>query len=372
MKKGFLTGFALSLAIVLLPVFLYMDARSSSRQPEPPTPQVLALPVPPVMDPAPPAPVSQPLPPSPSPAEPQHEPPIPPDPGEDRSSRPDTIVMLRKPLPLDSFPNRAPHHGIQTRTYDPDRIYTLRTAVSHVSLIDLPEEAKEVYMGDAKLFLAEVFGSKVKVKPLTYDPEARTNMIIYTLHKRLTFRILMVPAGHEDDLITFRSPTAETVVNLNPIRTDLKKKIEEKASIEIASNREKSLSEAGPTVPLPIHGEGSGISFTFLGFSQSSHRSFGLLEAQDQGSRPFQVTRIRIRLFRSSLLWEGSRKYDNQSDWEKTFQTEIPPGGSSRFLIPVDSILHPGVHEGVQVDLSGHYPEGSEKVLSADSSGGDH
>ncbi|MHB1286203.1 MAG: hypothetical protein ACYCYP_06530 [Leptospirales bacterium] len=371
MKKGFLTGFALSLAIVLLPVFLYMDARSSSRQPENPAPQVLALPVPPVMDPAPPAPVSPPLP-APPPEAPQKESTLPPTPGEERSSRPDTIVMLRKPLPLDSFTDRAPHHGIQTRTYDPDRIYTLRTAVSHVSLIDLPEEAKEVYMGDAKLFLAEVFGSKVKVKPLTYDPEARTNMIIYTIHKRLTFRILKVPAGHEDDLITFRSPTAETVVNLNPIRTDLRKKIEEKASLEIASNREKSLSEAGPTVPLAIHGEGSGISFTFLGFSQSSHHSFGLLEARDPGSRPFQVTRIRIRLFRSSLLWEGSRKYDNQSDWEKGFQTEIPPGGSARFLIPVESIPQPGVHEGVQVDLSGHYPEGPETVLSADSSGGDH
>ncbi len=370
MKKGFLAGFVLSLTIVLLPVFLYMDARPSSRQTETAAPQVVAIPAAPGLDPLPPAPAPLPVPTA--PVAPRKDPALPPETASEGDPRTDNIVMLKKPLPLHAFPEHRHRRGIQTRTYDPDRIYTLRTAVSHVSLIDLPEEAKEVYMGDSKLFLAEVFGSRVKVKPITYDPEARTNMIIYTLHKRLTFRILMAPAGREDDLITFRSPRAETVVNLNPIRTDLKKTIEEKADREIESNREKSLSEAGPTVPFPIHGEESGIVFTFLGFSQSSHHTFGLLEAIDRGTHPFRVTRIRIRLFRTALLWEGEKKYDSQSDWERGFQEEMPAGGRARFLIPVESIPRVGSHEGIQVDLSGHYRGGPEIVLSRDSGAGGH
>lgn len=374
MKKGFIAGFVLSLTIVLLPVFLYMDARPSTRQgdtgPNTAPNQVLAIPVTPPLDPSPPPPL--PLPPAQQTPLPQKSLPSAYASG-DGASREDTIVMLKKPLPLGSFPNhRRRHHGIQTRIYDPDRIYTLRTAVSHVSLIDLPEEAKEVYMGDSKLFLAEVFGARVKVKPITYDPQARTNMIIYTLHKRLTFRILMVEAGHEDDLITFRSPQAETVVNLNPIRTDLKKKIEEKATREILSDREKSLAEAGPSIPFPIHGEGSGVSFTFLGFSRSSHRIFGLLEARNDGKRAFRVTAIRIRRFRTSLLWEGVKHYDSQADWEKEFQQEIASGGSSRFLIPVETLPKLNGHQGLEVDLSGHARNGPQTVLSGESDGGGH
>ncbi|MHB1606120.1 MAG: hypothetical protein ACYCTV_06985 [Leptospirales bacterium] len=369
MKKGFLAGFLLSLIIVLLPVFLYMDAHPQPEQPGIDSPRVLAIPATPPMEPlpAPPAPLS------PRPGTLPQKGSRTPDSSGDETSRADTIVMLKKPLPLRVFPNHpGPHHGIQTRIYDPDRIYTLRTAVSHVSLIDLPEEAKEVYMGDSKLFLAEVFGARVKVKPITYDLQARTNMIIYTLHKRLTFRILMVEAGHEDDLITFRSPRAETVVNLNPIRTDLKKKIEEKASLEIRSDREKSLSEAGPTYPYPIDGEASGFSFRFLGFSRTPHHAFGLLEARNGSNRAFRVTGIRIRRFRTSLLWEGVKHYDPREDWEKEFQEEMVPGGSKRFLIPVEGLPQLDGHQGFEVDLSGHVQNGPEIVLSGESDGGGH
>ena len=183
MKKGFLAGFVLSLAVVLLPTFYYMDARSSSDRQgktevsaEPPD----LFPGNPKRDPSPSAtratdPALAPIPsspasPGPSPA---------PDadvlaPSSPKGEPAGEIVMLKKPMPVQAFPPPAPvrpEGGIRTRVYDPDRIYTLRTAVSHVTLVDLPEDAKEVYMGDSKLFLAEVFGKRVKVKPITYNPD---------------------------------------------------------------------------------------------------------------------------------------------------------------------------------------------------------
>jgi hypothetical protein len=375
MKKGFLAGFLLCLAVVLLPVFYYMDARSSSGRsslaestfaPLPPPASGLSgatspsLPVK-TMDPPPTDTAPVPLNPPESPDEVKAK----------------EIVMLKNPLPVSPQKRMvpsAPDGGIQTRTYDPDRIYTLKTAVSHVTLIDLPEEAKEVYMGDSKLYLAEVFGKRVKVKPITYNPDARTNMIIYTLHKRITFRIVMTTPGDEDDLITFRSPHAETVVNLNPLKTAIRESVEAHESQKIRQDRLKALAGAGPTDPLLIKGEGSETSFRFLGFIRSdhSHRSFGLLEAVNRGQTPYRVRRIRIRRYHTSVLWEGEKQWDPMADWDQTFDREIPPGKNARFLVPVSHVPQTDSRNGVEIELDGQRGSGSPEDIIGDSGEGAH
>lgn len=378
MKKGFLAGFALSLAVVLLPTFYYMDARSSSGKAGSPESTFIPL-APPTsgFSGAAPSPPSPPPPKTIDPTPTETSPVLPNGQEPPDEARAKEIVMLKNPLPAappERMTRPAPGGGIRTRTYDPDRIYTLKTAVSHVTLIDLPEEAKEVYMGDSKLYLAEVFGKRVKVKPITYNPDARTNMIIYTLHKRITFRIVMTTPGEEDDLITFRSPEAETVVNLNPLKTAIQESVEAHESQKIQKDRLKALAGAGPTDPLPIEGQGSGASFRFLGFIRSArrHESYGLLEAVNSGRTPFRVLRIRIRRYHTSVLWEGEKQWDPAADWEQSFDRVIPPGNHKRFLVPVSHIPRTGSRNGVEVELDGAKGAKSPEHIIGDSEEGDH
>lgn len=374
MKKGFLAGFALCLAVVLLPTFYYMDARSSSGKPSSPESTFVPL-----------QPATSGLTGTTSSSPPKAIDPAPTDPDPVVSNSPASpdelkakeIVMLKNPSPVSPQRRMIPpvrDGGIQTRTYDPDRIYTLKTAVSHVTLVDLPEEAKEVYMGDSKLYLAEVFGKRVKVKPITYNPDARTNMIIYTLHKRITFRIVMTTPGDEDDLITFRSPHAETVVNLNPLKTAIQQSVEAQESQKIRKDRLKALAGGGPTDPLPIKGQGTGTSFRFLGFIRRDHNhpSYGLLEAVNSGQTPYRVRRIRIRRYRTSVLWEGEKQWDPMADWDQTFDREIPPGKNARFLVPVEHVPRTDSRNGVEVELDGQRGSGTPEDIIGDSREGAH
>ena len=353
MKKGFFAGFILSLVIVLLPVFLYMDARSSSPRPS------NSYGAPNVPDPF----ISGAIRPDRS-TGPSNLPSgtdngDPPKTNEqEKETNPDekkaeNIVMLKKrDIPQTNF--RVPkHEGIRTRVYDPNRIYTLRTAISHVSLIDLPEEAKEVYMGDSKLFLAEVFGSRVKVKPITYDPASKTNMIIYTIHKRFTFRVKTVPPGEEDDLTTFLSPDAETVVNLNPLKTVIREHMEKKEARDLEAKRTETLKEAGPTMPLRISGVTRRILMTFLGFSRNQDSFFGLLEIRNGSSRRFSLSGVRIRKYKSGLFWEGQKEFDPQSDWSQSFNAWVDPGTSKRFLVQVGHVPGLSSREGIRVVVEG-------------------
>ena len=51
--------------------------------------------------------------------------------------------------------------------------YQLQTAVGYITTIDLPEEARKVFVGDAELFKVEVYGMQVIIKPMTDSPAAR-------------------------------------------------------------------------------------------------------------------------------------------------------------------------------------------------------
>ena len=382
MKKGFLAGFAVSLAVVLLPLFYYMDARSSSGNQASTASSIDSLDLPPDSRSGNPPGVgssrlsadssSTTLPPPATPEAPREA-----KPSIQEEGHPGEIVMLKNPMPVRpaAVPLSArPHGGIRTRVYDPDRIYTLRTAVSHVTLVDLPEDAKEVYMGDSKLFLAEVFGKRVKIKPITYNPDARTNMIIYTLNKRLTFRIVMVPPGEEDDLVTFLLPREETVVNLNPLKTEIRQSLEAGETKRIASDRLQSLEDAGPTDPFRIDGEGRTVSLRFLGFtgSRKDQRFFGLFEVRNAGRKAFRVDRIRIRRYRTSILWEGEKRWDGSADWETTFNREIPPGKTRRFLLPVRRIPSFGGRTGIAIEMDGQDGETGPETVLGDSGGEGH
>ncbi len=357
-RKGFWTGFGLALLVFIIPMFWYMDARSSARSPvaDPvgaPVSSTFSLPrdVPPPMPP----PVRE------SPADPA-----------------DAIVMVHKPVrksptrevPVaneEGFVSRSP---IRTLVYDESRLYTLKTALSHVTIVDLPEDAREVYVGDSKLFLAEVLGSRIKVKPITYDINSRTNMIVYTQHDRLSFRLMVVPAGEEDDLLSFRLPKSETVVNLNPIKTVIRKKLKEEESRDLLKKRRDLLKASAPEEPLPATYEGRKIAIRLLGFTSQDRHSYALIDCHNDSSVPLVLTSLRLRRFTRSLLWETSRHYEDGLDWSRELNRTVPPGGSLRLLLSVESPSPLESREGFLLSGNAHFEGGARISFEASSEEG--
>ena len=338
--------------VFIIPLFWFMDARSSDRTvSSPPVPvsearTTFSLPV----EPPPPvkvAPVGDPA---------------------------DNIVMVKK-VPEKEIPSgesagdigqRSP---IRTLVYDASRLYTLRTALSHVTIVDLPEDAREVYVGDSKLFLAEVLGSRIKVKPITYDLKSRTNMIVYTEHDRLSFRLLVVPPGEEDDLLSFRLPKSETVVNLNPIRTVIRQKLKEEERRDLSLKRRDLLKEGEPQHPLRATFYAHKLLVRLLGFSSLEKKEYAVIDCRNDSAYAVTLRQIRIRRFRKSLLWETSRTYEDQMDWSRELDKVIPAGQSVRVLLAVDKMDPLSGREGLYLSGRARISGGGKVEIKAVSEG---
>jgi hypothetical protein len=401
MNRTFWAGFGVALIVILLPTLVLIDARSSS-DPAPPRPGTS----PSAEEPFPPDPVSAEKGSLPVPA------PLPPLPaasgsvsdessGDSRGSRPGNrfappqIAMagkkqsdienpeivfsperVRKSLEKDRYrrrnvrPVRSIHSGIRTIVYDPDHVYTIRTAVSHVTLIDLPEEAKEVYLGDSKLFLAEVFGARVKIKPITWDSGTSTNMIVYTVHKQFAFRLKVVPEGREDDLLTFYSPKSETVVNLNPIRARMEKDLARREQADLREKALSTLEEAGPSVPINVVGIRQGVTAIFLGFSTLGKSGYALFELKNDTDKPLRLSDIRLRMFRTSLFWEGQKKWLEGQDFTQSYTIDLPPHQSRRALLPADPKPLRSARDGYLAEIRVSGREGRLRTLQLEARGG--
>ena len=387
MNRTFWAGFGVAVVVILLPVLVLIDARSSSdRKPSavsaplqpkanpalPPEAETVSLPPPPDGGPPPPAP-SAPLPPPPSGGRRRSGSLVPRDlsdpviafspqrirEGVDRERRRREREMIRKKR----------HSGIRTVVYDPNHVYTLRTAVSHVTLIDFPEEAKEVYLGDAKLFMAEVFGSRVKIKPITWDHETTTNMIVYTLHRQFAFRLRVVAEGEEDDLLTFYLPRSDTVVNLNPLRKKMEADLAVREKVDLRKTAIETLREAGPQIPVGVSQVEGGIGAEFLGFSSLGNVSYALFEVTNGTGRPAVLQDVRLRSFRTSLFWEDRKDYVDGQDYSQSFQITVAPHGKERILLPADPPPLASSRDGYLAEVRVDAQEGGRRVFRLEKRG---
>jgi len=400
MNRTFWSGFGVALVVLLLPILVLIDARSSSdpapaRPASPPGripaeslssgetsasfdngPVSLSPPLPPGQTAIPP-----PLP-SRGPALESRFSPRPESSPKRARKDPENPEIVFSPErvreSLEKDPRRRSSYrsrrisrsGIREIVYDPLHVTTIRTAVSHVTLIDLPEEAREVYLGDSKLFLAEVFGPRVKIKPITWDSGTTTNMIVYTLHKQFAFRLKVVPEGEEDDLLTFYSPKSETVVNLNPIRARMEKDLARREKTDLRAGALATLAAAGPTVPVNVRTSREGVTGIFLGFSRLGGQAYALFELENEADRTITLTNIRLRMFRTSLFWEGQKNWREGQDFSQGYRLEIPSHKSRRVLLPADPLPLRTARDGYLAEIRVEDGPGRQRLFTLEARGG--
>jgi hypothetical protein len=83
---------------------------------------------------------------------------------------------------------------IQTEKSDRHRVIRVETAPNHLSVIELAEPVTEVAAGSSS-YKIEWRGNKVFVQPL--DPEATTNLFIWTASGRLSYELVPAPSVEE-------------------------------------------------------------------------------------------------------------------------------------------------------------------------------
>jgi hypothetical protein len=96
---------------------------------------------------------------------------------------------------------------IETEKSQRNRVIRLNTTVNHLSIIELAEPVTEVAAGSS-WYKIEWRGNKVFVQPL--EPEAATNLFIWTASGRLSYELTAVPSVADAEFAIDQEPGAET------------------------------------------------------------------------------------------------------------------------------------------------------------------
>ena len=86
----------------------------------------------------------------------------------------------------------------------PKALRKIQTALDYFTVIDLPEKALNVYIGNQELFKVEVYERQVLIKPLIEDMTAETNLLVITESGRFVFQITVGPPETAEFVIDAR------------------------------------------------------------------------------------------------------------------------------------------------------------------------
>ncbi|MDA9101350.1 TrbG/VirB9 family P-type conjugative transfer protein [Omnitrophica bacterium] len=196
--------------------------------------------------------------------------------------------------------------------------FRIQTALGYVSTIDLPEPALKVFAGDQELFKVEVYEKQVLIKPITDEPDARTNLIIVTPSGRLAFDVCVGPPQTADFVIDFRLPQTDELL----VRNAFEKKVRsEVAQIEESfREKEQSLAQTAEklseeklreriasglkTIELKASGSAGQVQVNLLSLSrmgQKAYLRFSILNYSSTAYKPLKVFAGAVEYERSLL-----------------------------------------------------------------------
>ncbi len=183
--------------------------------------------------------------------------------------------------------------------------YRLQTAIGYITTIDLPEEARKVFVGDGELFKVEVYGAQVIIKPATDYLDARTNLTIYTLSSRLCFDVSVGSPDTADFVLDFRLPSDEAMVQ-NEFKAKIEEKKEdlekvyqekEKKQTEIVKKLalgkfEEEIKKGTSTKELKMSEKGNGIQINLLSLTEIGNRSYLRFSILNYSDRDLELERV--------------------------------------------------------------------------------
>ncbi len=186
--------------------------------------------------------------------------------------------------------------------------FKLQTALGYISTVDLPEKAQKVFLGDQELFKVEVYEKQVLVKPVTDEPDARTNLVIITDSGRLAFDVSVGPPETADFVVDFRLPQEDEALVKNAFdqrveektkeleKTYQKKeeKLQEKAE-KLSEEKIKEKVAAGVrTTQLKKSGAEGEVQVNLLSLSQVSDKAYLRFSVLNYSKTPYKVLKVTL------------------------------------------------------------------------------
>jgi hypothetical protein len=121
---------------------------------------------------------------------------------------------MRKPIILIlAVALAASAQKIETERADRNRVVRLQTVPNHLSIIELAEPVTEVAAGSSS-YKIEWRGNKVFVQPL--EPEATTNLFIWTASGRLNYELVAVQSVADAQFAIDEEPSPKTASAADP------------------------------------------------------------------------------------------------------------------------------------------------------------
>src|SRR5690349_20292974 len=121
---------------------------------------------------------------------------------------------MRKPIILTlALALAASAQKIETERSDRNRVIRLQTVPNHLSVIELAEPVTEVAAGSSS-YKIEWRGNKVFVQPL--EPEAATNLFIWTASGRLNYELVAVHSVADAQFAIDEQPAPKTASAADP------------------------------------------------------------------------------------------------------------------------------------------------------------
>jgi hypothetical protein len=225
--------------------------------------------------------------------------------------------------------------------------YQLQTAIGYITTIDLPEEARKVFVGDAELFKIEVYGPQVIIKPATDYDDARTNLTIYTASGRLTFDVTVGDPDTADFVMDFRFPKKEAMVEnefkaqVEAKREELQKTFNEKEAKqeqkvqELSQKKfEEEMKTGAKSKRLQISKKQDNVQLTLLTLTEIGGKSYLRINIFNESEKEYEIQRVVLgkeTLVRKGLFMEpegfypvtASTSMDKTLVSKKSYQTGL-------------------------------------------------
>ncbi len=205
--------------------------------------------------------------------------------------------------------NSVSEKRIYSASMRPNVVYKLQTALGYASTIDLPEPALKVFIGDQELFKVGVFEKEVIIKPVTDDPDARTNLTIMTQSSRLTFDVTVGKPETADFVIDFRYPDEDMIVDnafekrVNETETAIKEKFKQKeealdAKAEDLSEEKlkEEIKKGNEAVQLKDYAEEGGVRLNLLTISTIGEKAYLRFSIRNLSKTDYKIREMVVGL----------------------------------------------------------------------------
>jgi hypothetical protein len=181
---------------------------------------------------------------------------------------------------------------IETEKSDRQKVIRVETAPNHLSVIELADPVTEVAAGSSS-FKIEWRGNKVFIQPL--DPQATTNLFIWTTSGRLSYELVPAPSVEEMHFAIDQEPSPKEAKVAIPVE----KPTEDPRATQEAKLASEMLFASEPVKPSGQFKDRDRVEIVLKDVYRKMDRVYVRYAIQNKGQAPYAPAAPRIFTLRS-------------------------------------------------------------------------